>query len=137
MLSALLTYCCATGTVCLPRRIEEATYSDVAARFIVGDTHLDHDTICTFRRVNGQAFRELFVKVLAVAGQRNPLKQVGGIGVDRANCEVRQTPRSISMTASHSCFHKAARSVAKSSRNSEAGSTPETMSRSRARVQAT
>ncbi len=81
MLVALLIYCYATGRFA-SRRIEEATYSDVAVRFIAGDTHPDHDTICTFRRVNGRAFRELFVKVLAVAGQSGLVKQVGGISVD-------------------------------------------------------
>ena len=81
MLAALLIYCYATGRFS-SRRIEEATYSDVAVRFISADTHPDHDTICTFRRVNGRAFRELFVKVLAVAGQSGLVKQVGGISVD-------------------------------------------------------
>lgn len=45
----LLIYCYATGRF-VSRRIEEATYSDVALRFICAHTHPDHDTICKFRR---------------------------------------------------------------------------------------
>ena len=32
------------------RRIERATYRDLGVRFLTGDTHPDHDTICSFRR---------------------------------------------------------------------------------------
>ncbi len=49
MLLALLLYCYATG-VFGSRRIEQATYDSVPLRMICGDTHPDHDTICTFRR---------------------------------------------------------------------------------------
>src|SRR5580765_1871633 len=51
MLLALLLYCYATG-VFSSRRIEQATYDSVPVRMICGDTHPDHDTICTFRRQN-------------------------------------------------------------------------------------
>ena len=81
MLASLLVYCYATGRFS-SRAIEEATHSDVAVRFITGDTHPDHDTICSFRRNNVGAFRDLFVKVLAVAGQSGLIKKVGGISVD-------------------------------------------------------
>jgi transposase len=81
MLAALLVYCYATGRFS-SRRIEEATYSDVAVRFITGDTHPDHDTICVFRRRNKKAFQKLFVDVLALAGRSGLVKQVGGISVD-------------------------------------------------------
>jgi len=81
MLASLLIYCYATGRFS-SRVIEEATHSDVAVRFITGDTHPDHDTICSFRRNNVRAFRDLFVKVLAVAGQSGLIKKVGGVSVD-------------------------------------------------------
>jgi len=32
------------------RKIERATYEDVAFRFLAADTHPDHDTIAAFRK---------------------------------------------------------------------------------------
>ncbi len=81
MLLALLVYCYATGRFG-SRRIEEATYSDVAVRYLCADTHPDHDTICTFRKKNGELFKEMFVKVLAMASELGELKKVGAISVD-------------------------------------------------------
>jgi hypothetical protein len=75
----LLSYCYAIGTFS-SRAIEQATYTDVAVRFLSGDTHPDHDTICTFRRQNKQLLGESFVQVLALAGEMHLLK-VGNITV--------------------------------------------------------
>ena len=52
MMLMLLIYCYAQG-VFSSRRIERATYRDIAVRYLTADTHPDHDTICTFRRENG------------------------------------------------------------------------------------
>jgi len=79
MMLSLLSYCYATGTFS-SRAIEQATYTDVAVRFISGDTHPDHDTICTFRRQNKQLVAESFVQVLAMARELH-LLQVGNITV--------------------------------------------------------
>ena len=79
MMLSLLSYCYATGTFS-SRSIEQATFSDVAVRFISGDTHPDHDTICTFRRQNRQLLAESFVQVLALARELHLLK-VGHITV--------------------------------------------------------
>ena len=79
MLLSLLSYCYASGTFS-SRSIEQATYTDVAVRFITGDTHPDHDTICTFRRQNQQLVAESFVQVLALAHEMHLLK-VGQITV--------------------------------------------------------
>ena len=49
---ALVIYCYANGLFA-SRRIERATYRDLAVRYLTGDTHPDHDTICAFRRENG------------------------------------------------------------------------------------
>ncbi len=81
MMLELLIYCYATGRF-PSRRIEEATYSDEAVRFISANTHPDHDTICKFRRENRAALSECFVKVLAMAGETGILKKVGGVSVD-------------------------------------------------------
>src|SRR5271170_3507104 len=79
MLLALLLYCYATG-VFSSRRIEQATLDSVPVRMICGDTHPDHDTICTFRRENKALLQETFVRVLELAQALNFL-QVGQITV--------------------------------------------------------
>jgi transposase len=79
MMLSLLSYCYAIGTFS-SRAIEQATYTDVAVRFLSGDTHPDHDTICTFRRQNKQLLAESFVQVLALAREMHLLK-VGNITV--------------------------------------------------------
>jgi transposase len=79
MLLALLLYCYATG-VFSSRRIEQATWDSVPVRMICGDTHTDHDTICTFRRENRALLQETFVRVLELA-QALKFLQVGQITV--------------------------------------------------------
>ena len=79
MLLALLLYCYATG-IFSSRRIEQASYDSVPVRLICGDTHPDHDTICTFRRENRALLQEAFVRVLEMA-QALQFLQVGHITV--------------------------------------------------------
>ena len=79
MLLALLLYCYATG-VFGSRRIEQATWDSVPVRMICGDTHPDHDTICTFRRENRRLLEQTFVRVLELA-QELKFLQVGQITV--------------------------------------------------------
>ena len=81
MLLALLVYCYCTGRFS-SRVIEEASYCDVAVRYICAGLHPDHDTICTFRRVNRKAFEKFFVHVLEVAAQSGVMKKVGTVSVD-------------------------------------------------------
>jgi transposase len=82
MMLALLIYCYATGRFS-SRSIEQATYFDVAVRYICGgDKHPDHDTICSFRLNNRTVFKEAFVKVLMLAGEMGQLKKVGGVSID-------------------------------------------------------
>ncbi len=80
MMLGLLIYCYANG-IFSSRRIERATYRDVAVRYLTGDTHPDHDTICTFRRENFDAVGEAFLQVLQLAGEIGVLK-VGTVSVD-------------------------------------------------------
>ena len=75
MLLALLLYCYGTG-VFSSRRIEPATHDSVPVRMMCGDTHPDHDTICTFRRENKALLQETFVRVLELA-QELQFLQVG------------------------------------------------------------
>jgi len=82
MMLALLIYSYATGRFS-SREIESASYSDIAVRYICGgNEHPDHDTICTFRRNNLEAFKESFLKVLMLAQELGHFKKVGGISVD-------------------------------------------------------
>jgi transposase len=79
MLLALLLYCYATG-VFSSRRIEQASHDSVPVRMICGDTHPDHDTLCTFRRENKALLQETFGRVLELA-QALKFLQVGQITV--------------------------------------------------------
>ena len=80
MMLALLIYCYATGRFG-SRTIEAATHSDVAVRYLCANLHPDHDSICTFRRVNQAAFEAAFVTVLQLAHQLR-LTRVGTVSVD-------------------------------------------------------
>ncbi len=82
MMLALLIYSYATGRFS-SRAIEQATYYDVAVRYICGgDKHPDHDTICSFRLNNRAVFQEAFVKVLMLASEMGHLKKVGCVSID-------------------------------------------------------
>jgi transposase len=79
MMLGLLVYSYATG-VFSSRRIEQASHDSVPVRMICGDTHPDHDTVCTFRRENQALLQETFVRVLELARELKFL-QVGQITV--------------------------------------------------------
>ena len=80
MMLALLIYCYANGLFS-SRKIERATHRDVAVRFLTGNTHPDHDTICKFRRENFNAFSKAFVSVLELAKELKLLK-LGNVAID-------------------------------------------------------
>ena len=80
MMLALLIYCYANG-IFSSRRIEAASWRDIAVRYLTADTHPDHDTICKFRRENFEAVAQCFVGVLELARELKLLK-VGVISVD-------------------------------------------------------
>ena len=48
---------------------------------MTGDTHPDHDTLCSFRRQNERLIAKFFVRVLELARELK-LLQVGTISVD-------------------------------------------------------
>jgi transposase len=79
MMLGLLIYSYATG-VFGSRRMEQTTYENVAVRLLCGDTHPDHDTICSFRRQNRELLARSFAQVLELAARCRVLK-VGGITV--------------------------------------------------------
>jgi transposase len=80
MMLSLLIYCYAKG-VFSSRRIERATYRDIAVRFLTADTHPDHDTIVKLRRENFEAVGACFLHVLELARELKLLK-VGMVSVD-------------------------------------------------------
>jgi transposase len=79
MMLGLLIYCYATGTFS-SRRIETLTFENVAVRYLTGDTHPDHDSICRFRRENKDLLSDAFHQVLELAARTHVL-QVGDITV--------------------------------------------------------
>lgn len=79
MMLGLLIYSYATGTFS-SRKIENLTYENLAVRFLTGDTHPDHDSICTFRRENKELLENAFHRILQCAALTQILK-VGDITV--------------------------------------------------------
>jgi len=73
MMLALVIYCQANG-IFGSRRIERATYRGLGVRFVTGNTHPDHDSICKFRRENFEAVSTAFLEVLKLAHELKFLK---------------------------------------------------------------
>src|SRR6266568_2713690 len=63
------------------RRIERATYEDVAFRYLAADQHPDHDTIAAFRQEHLANLSQLFVEVLRLC-QRAGLVKLGHVALD-------------------------------------------------------
>lgn len=63
------------------RRIERATYEDVAFRYLAGDQHPDHDTFAAFRQEHLAALAQLFLQVLQLC-QRAGLVKLGHVALD-------------------------------------------------------
>jgi transposase len=80
LLTGLLFYGYATG-VYSSRKIEQATYDSVAFRYLSGDTHPDHDTICEFRKRFLSELQGMFVQILLLAKELNFLK-IGTVSID-------------------------------------------------------
>lgn len=80
LMLALLIYGYANG-IFSSRRLERATYRDVAVRFIAANSHPDHDTIATFRRANQPAIERAFAEVLLLAREVGLLR-LGVVSLD-------------------------------------------------------
>ena len=63
------------------RRIERATYEDVAFRYLAADQHPDHDTIAAFRQQHLPILAQLFTQVLHLCDQAGLVK-LGHVAVD-------------------------------------------------------
>ena len=76
------------------RKWEQATYEDVAGRYLAANQHPDHDTIAEFRRRHLVALARLFVQVLQLCAKagRVKLRQVAIDGTKmRANANWKRT----------------------------------------------
>jgi transposase len=80
LLTRLLLYGYCIG-VTSSRRIERATYEDVAFRYLAVNQHPDHDTIAAFRQRHLQALAGLFVQALRLC-QKAGLVKLGNVAID-------------------------------------------------------
>lgn len=80
MMVALLVYAYCVGKPS-SRRIERATYEDVAFRVLSGDQHPDHDSIADYRKRHLGALSGLFLQVLRLC-QKAGLVKLGHIAID-------------------------------------------------------
>ena len=80
MMVGLLIYGYCVG-VRSSRKIERATYEDVAFRVLAGGSHPDHSRISDFRRQHKAAFQGLFLDVLRLC-QKAGLVKLGHLAID-------------------------------------------------------
>ena len=73
------------------RKIERATYRDVAFRVLAGDQHPDHDSIAAFRQTHLAALAKLFTQVLVLC-QRASLVQLGHVALDSTLAGTKDAP---------------------------------------------
>lgn len=76
----LLIYGYATGVVS-SRKLERATYRDVAVRMLCADQHPDHRSIARFRRRHLDALAALFVQALRLC-EKAGLVKLGTLAID-------------------------------------------------------
>ena len=80
MMVGLLLYAYCTGRPS-SRKIEAATYTDVAFRVLAANQHPDHDSIADFRKRHLEALGSLFVQVLQLC-ERAGLISLGHVALD-------------------------------------------------------
>jgi transposase len=85
MMTALLLYGYCVG-VFSSRKLERATYEDVAFRVLGGGNHPDHSRIARFRREHLEALRGLFLQVLKLC-QKAGLVTLGHVAIDGTKIE--------------------------------------------------
>jgi len=85
MLTRLLLYGYAIGESS-SRQIEQATYDNVAFRYLAADQHPDHDTIASFRQQHLESLGRLFVQALRLC-QKAGLVKLGHVAIDGTKLE--------------------------------------------------
>jgi transposase len=93
LMARLLLYGYCIG-VTSSRKIEQATYDNVAFRYLSADQHPDHDTLAAFRQENMGALADLFVQALRLC-QKAGLVKLGNVSIDgtkiKANASTRRS----------------------------------------------
>jgi transposase len=97
LLTRVLLYAYAIG-ITSSRRIERATYEDVAVRYLAADQHPDHDTIAAFRQENLEQLAALFAQALALCRHAGLVK-LGNVALDGTKVQA-SASRDRSMTFS-------------------------------------
>jgi transposase len=80
MMVRLLLYGYCLG-VTSSRRMERASYDDVAFRYLCADQHPDHDTIAAFRQQHLPVLAQLFTQVLQLCNKAGLVK-LGHVAID-------------------------------------------------------
>jgi transposase len=80
LMARLLLYGYCIG-ITSSRKIEQATYDNVAFRYLSADQHPDHDTLAAFRQRHHQALADLFVQALRLC-QKAGLVKLGNVSID-------------------------------------------------------
>jgi transposase len=80
MMVRVLLYGYCLGTVS-SRKLERATYEDVAFRYLAADQHPDHDSIASFRQTHLQALAGLFMQALQLC-EKAGLVKLGHVAID-------------------------------------------------------
>jgi len=80
MMTRLLLYGYCIG-ITSSRKIEKATYDNLAFRYLSADQHPDHDTLAAFRQEHLEALAGLFVQALRLC-QKAGLVKLGNVAID-------------------------------------------------------
>jgi len=80
MMVRVLLYGYCLGVVS-SRKLERATYEDVAFRYLAADQHPDHDSIASFRQTHLQALAGLFIQALQLC-EKAGLVKLGHVAID-------------------------------------------------------
>jgi transposase len=95
LMARLLLYGYCIG-ITSSRKIEQATYDNVAFRYLSADQHPDHDTLAAFRQEHVEGLAELFVQTLRLC-QKAGLVKLGNVSIDgtkmKANASTRRSVR--------------------------------------------
>ena len=100
MMVGLLIYGYCVG-IFSSRRIERATFEDVAFRFLSGDQHPDHDTIAAFRERHLPALKALFLQVLKLC-ELAGLVKLGHVALDGTKVKANASKHK-AMSYDHMC----------------------------------
>jgi transposase len=91
MLTRLLLYAYCVGQPS-SRRIETATYDELAFRYLSADQHPDHDTIAAFRQQHLPALAALFVQALRLCREAGLVK-LGHVALDGTKVRAQASQR--------------------------------------------